>query len=459
VTHYAYPFISTGTKLGLHSLSPNQIIPLVRQAQEQGLVWPLVKSVDNAGVCIDAKRISEGKTLTIFRYVNPAYDSVQGIELLIDQGARDRGIADSQAILAQINDRLRTTEEKVSVNWVEPLNEADPPPTEAEREVWNRPENVAARNAVGDFRHDPPAIIGWRNFGLYLREIAVAATASGYKLALPAFNAGTPEYEEMVAFVGTGLFSLLKQGGHILSLHEGVFGNGPVNTGYGDVIPSAPIVPGAGSLCFRLEYLYSLLRARDEVVPVVISEFYAGGGYEPVQDAVSVLARFRWYDTLARQRYPILAFTPFTIDPLNGWGEQNYTYVYQSPLLWEYLNEIKTHANASPTEAPPTPVPGPSWVGKVVEVTGNLNLRRGPGTNHSILTTLYPGTRFTVQEQSGNWMRTTTTGWCYNSYLRIVQTPVEITSEIPNMPLVVRTGDKPIGILNKLLRLGERGSQ
>jgi hypothetical protein len=33
------------------------VIPLVRQARTRGVVWPLVKAVDNGGICMDVKSI------------------------------------------------------------------------------------------------------------------------------------------------------------------------------------------------------------------------------------------------------------------------------------------------------------------------------------------------------------------------------------------------------------------
>ena len=121
-----------------------------------------------------------------------------------------------------------------------------------------------------------------------------------------------------------------------------------------------PVVPGAGSLCFRYRYLYSLLAARDEVVPLVISEFYAGGSYQ--LSPAEQVARFAWYDQQARQDPYVLAVLPFTIDPDDTWRASDYTYVYGAVL--DYLVAEKDKPNATSlantttvTTQPPPPLP------------------------------------------------------------------------------------------------------
>lgn len=59
-------------------------------------------------------------------------------------------------------------------------------------------------------------------------------------------------------------------GGHILSLHEGVFHDDAVDKWFGDGIPGAPQVDGAGALCCRYRFLAHLLKQRGELVPFVI---------------------------------------------------------------------------------------------------------------------------------------------------------------------------------------------
>jgi hypothetical protein len=256
------PLVAQGSKFGMHAIRPNQVIPLVRQAKVRGAAWPLVKGVDNGGIAIDVKSI-EPRTLTITRFVNTQEDAAQGVEHWTPADMRAHAKAALDFVWLRLN-----PQERVAASWIEPINEAD-----------------------------PPGVDGWRAYGEYLKIVVDEANQRGMKLALPAFNAGTPEWPETVALVETGLFAAMKAAGHILTIHEGVFGADSVDKGYGDLIPGSPAVAGAGSMCFRYRYLYSLLSARDEVVPVVVSEFYGGSYHLPPAEHV---ARFAWYDRLAR---------------------------------------------------------------------------------------------------------------------------------------------------------------
>ncbi len=317
----ATPLIAHGSKFGMHSIRPGQVIPLVRQAHDRGVVWPLVKSVDNGGVAIDVKKI-EPRTLTLVRFVNNDEDAAQDVGGWTQADMRAHAQKAVDAIWKRLNH-----DEKAAADWFEPINEAD-----------------------------PPGVDGWRAFGEYIKIIVEEGNQRGMKLALPAFCAGTPEWDEAQALVGTGVFAAMKAGGHILTIHEGVLGDAAaVQDGFGNGIPGAPVVPGAGSMCFRYRYLYSLLQARDEVVPLVVSEFYAGGGYGlPPAEHVK---RFAWYDQLARQDPYVLAVLPFTIDPDPGWSHQDYTKVY--PALLDYLVAEKDKPNTVTPAATPAPTPVP----------------------------------------------------------------------------------------------------
>ena len=370
----SYPVISKGSKFGMHSIFPGQVIPLVRKARERGVVWPLVKGVDNGGVAIDVKQI-EPRTLTITRFVNTAEDSAQDV----DQWS----LADMQRHASQALDSVRNrlnAQERAAADWIEPINEAD-----------------------------PPGVAGWRAFGLYLCELVRGADQRGMKIALPAFNSGTPEWAETLALVESGVFGLMKAGGHILSVHEGVFGNDPVKKGFGDLIPGAPPVTDAGTLCFRYRYLYSLLKARGEVVPLVVSEFYGGNYTVPAEEQV---ARFEWYDREARKDPYVLAVLPFTIDPTDNWRNQDYTYAF--PAVLDYLVQEKDGQNVTTLETAPDVRPVDSGPRPVVEphpvqppprgthrvTAAELNVRLHPWTGEAVppkVGSLFEGDVVTVE--------------------------------------------------------------
>jgi hypothetical protein len=174
------------------------------------------------------------------------------------------------------------------------------------------------------------------------------AEAHGLKLALFGFSAGTPEWADMVAIVETGIFARAKAGNHILALHEGVFGGDPITkwwnthnvdengnpttqetgaTAPGGWIPGGPVLEGAGALSMRYRFFYHLLEQRGEVVPLFVSEFYAGGSYDPSAKA-DVIYRMHWYDTQIAADDYVLGFGPFTLGPVPGWKHQDYEPFY-----------------------------------------------------------------------------------------------------------------------------------
>lgn len=349
--------VARGSKLGIHCIIPGQTMPSVRAAVQRGVVWPVVKGVDNAGLAIDVKQASP-ETMTITRFVNERWDSAQDCDTWTD----DVFLRGAQETIQQIFDRTNPDERRAA-DFFEVLNEADPP---------------------------GPA--GWRALGRFGCEVVREADRRGLKVALPAFNAGTPEWEEMLAFVDSGLFGLLKAGGHLLTVHEGVFGKVPIDSGAGSTIPGAPAVAGGGSMCGRYRFLYHLLEQRNEVVPCVVSEFYTGDFYSaPPEEQI---ARMAWYDRLVRQDWYVLAVLPFTVDPSGGWMHQNYTYCL--PAMLDYLAAERDVPNvvrgAAPTPEPPPPVvdttpqrepapPGPLAPAATHRVTATqLSVRAHPWT-------------------------------------------------------------------------------
>jgi hypothetical protein len=175
------------------------------------------------------------------------------------------------------------------------------------------------------------------------------AEANDLKLAIFGFNAGTPEWADMIAIIETGVFARAKAGGHILAAHEGVFGEDPIDkwwsfhyvdgdgnpiaketeaTAPGGWIPGAPVLDGAGSLCLRYRFLYHLLQQHDQVIPLFVSEFYAGGSYDPA-DKADVVARMVWYDAQIAADDYVLGFAPFTLGPVPSWKHQDYEPFYE----------------------------------------------------------------------------------------------------------------------------------
>jgi hypothetical protein len=300
--------ITRGSKLGIHCIIPGQTMPLVRAAAARGVVWPVVKGVDNAGLAIEVKQAAP-ETITITRFVNEKWDSAQDCDTWTD----DVFLRGAKETIQMVFDRTNDDERRAA-DFFEVLNEAD-----------------------------PPGVAGWRALGRFCCEVVREADRRGLTVALPAFNAGTPEWDELQAFVDTGLFKLMMDGGHLLTVHEGVFGKVRIDTGAGDTIPGAPAAVRGGSMCGRYRFLYHLLEQRDEVVPCVVSEFYSGDFYtEPPEEQI---ARFGWYDRLIREDWYVLAVLPFTVDPSDGWKQQDYTYCF--PAVLDYLAAERDKPNAT----------------------------------------------------------------------------------------------------------------
>jgi len=315
---WPYPVVRRGSKLGVHSILPNGVKLFAKTLVEGGAVFPLVKAVNDLAWLQDVKQVSP-QTITMGRIIS-GYEGCGTVE----QPATDLDKMAGQLMRIILDKIAGDPALRAAVDYWEVVNEPDPPSAD-----------------------------GYRRLALLMIKCMELAEAEGLKLAIFTFNAGTPEWDEMVSAVETGVFGRAKQGGHILTLHEGVFGTeAPIDVHFGESIPGAPPVPGAGPLCFRYRYLYHLLQQRGEVVPLVVSEFYAGGGYKqhgiPPQE---VVRRMAWYDAEASKDYWMWAFCPFTLGPMAQWKKTDYEFAY--PALVEYAISIKEQQNALPSSATP----------------------------------------------------------------------------------------------------------
>jgi hypothetical protein len=306
---------ATGSKLGVHGIWANRIPEFTQTLAAAGVPFRVVKAVDDLSWLAEIKRLSPG-TITVGRLTH-------------DQEGAPR-----------VNDPNTDLEDYAAVLMAPILNKLQAQPALREAvdywEVTNEPLGGGA-----------PAEAYARLAQLMLHCLDIAE-ANGLKLALFGFSAGTPEWVDWVAIVDTGLFARARAGGHILTLHEGVFGDDPIDkwwnehfvdgdgnpiaqdtgvTAPGGWIPGGPVLEGAGALTLRYRFLYHLLEAQDQVVPLFVSEFYAGGGYDPL-NKVDVIARMHWYDLQIAADAYVLGFAPFTLGPTAGWEQQDYEPFY-----------------------------------------------------------------------------------------------------------------------------------
>lgn len=305
---WPYPTIAKGSKLGVHTLASAHVTQMTQTLVNAGTRFPIVKAVDDVSMLADAKRLSPG-TITMAR-LHSEYEGCGNVE---KPSSNLDTMADT--LIKLITDKIAASPELQggAVDYWEVVNEPDPPGAE-----------------------------GYRRLALLMIECMERAEQKGLKLAIFTLNAGTPEWDEMQAMVSTGVFARARQGKHIMATHEGVFSpNDPIDKWWGDSIPGAPPVEGAGALCFRYRYLYSLLQQRNEVIPLVVSEWcgYDQRSLSPDQ----VAARVRWYDDQARKDYWVWAFCPFTLGPSAQWVSHDYGPSY--PRLLEDMISIKDQAN------------------------------------------------------------------------------------------------------------------
>jgi hypothetical protein len=296
--------VSRHSKLGIHGIWPDGILGFVQEAVDGGTRFSVVKAVDDLSYLATVKEISPD-TITVARLTSP----YEGAGMVTDPNTNLEWYAG--VIMDVILNRIAAQPELAgTVDYWEPVNEPLGGGSTAES---------YARLA---------------RLMIYCMELA---EAEDLKLALFSFSAGTPEWPDMVAIVETGVFARARTGGHILALHEGVFDDDPIDLWFGPehTIPGAPEIPGTGSLCRRYRYWYYLLHQRDEVVPLFVSEFYAGGGYGSTADVDDIVARMAWYDELLQVDPYVLGFGPFTLGPSSQWSGQDYQFAY--PALIDYM--------------------------------------------------------------------------------------------------------------------------
>ncbi len=305
-----------GSRLGTHSIAVaseyGDTLALLRSWKAQGGQPSVIKAVSDFGWLAEVREIFPD--VPIIGRVTSPIEGAQGVE---DPNANLEAMA--KALMDLITDQPNSV--KARVDYWEPVNEPDPP---------------------GDF--------GYAQLARLMIHCMDIANRAGLKLALFSFNAGTPEWSEMVEICNTNVFQVANAGGHILALHEGVFGDQPINQDWGDLIPGSPVVPGAGALCFRYRYLYHLLAQRDEVIPLVVSEFRTHGNTHPKSTA-EIVERMAWYDERARADAHFLGFTPFTLGARDQWFP-SHDYGRDYPALTEYAVSVE---DVPPVVDPPTP--------------------------------------------------------------------------------------------------------
>ncbi len=318
---WPYPVFERGSRIGVHSILPGEVGRFAEELVTGGTRFPVVKAVDDLGWLKGIKE-SSPETILVARVVDLELEgcpNVEDPETDLDEMAR--------GLLSFILNRLsHDARLRGVVEYWEVVNEPDPPGPDGDP---NNPE-------------------GYRRLAELMIRCMEKAERYGLKLALFSLNAGTPEWNQMEAMVETGVFARAREGGHILALHEGTFGDTyDPRDGWGGSIPGAPDVEGAGSMNFRYRYLYHLLEQRDEVIPLVVSEWYCGDVREEQVDTQTIIDALVWYDDEAKDDHYFWATCPFTLGTRPGmWDHSDWERFY--PGLLQHMIAIRDRENPLP---------------------------------------------------------------------------------------------------------------
>jgi hypothetical protein len=307
------PVVARGSKAGLHAILSDDVASIANRLKAAGAPLALVKAVDDPSY-LNAAR--EAGALTMFRKTS----GVEGCGGVNDPGADLGGMADE--LFAQIAPYVEQYRDVV--DWWE---------------ICNEPLGGGVATAA------------YVRLAELMKVCMVKAETRGIRLGLFAFNAGTPEWADMVAMAETGVFQAAYEGGHVVTTHEGVFDGDPIDRLFGDVIPGAPAVERAGALCGRYRYWMEAIRqAGSDCPPLVVSEFYDGSGYA---DDAEAIARFGWYDELVSQDAEVLAFTGFTWGPTSAWVKRDYGFLTERLIEYNLLVKERQNATRQPDLPPP----------------------------------------------------------------------------------------------------------
>lgn len=184
-------------------------------------------------------------------------------------------------------------------------------------------------------------------YAAFEAERARLMAEHGFRVAVGAFSAGVPEWEEFSAFL-PAIQAVRKYNG-ILTLHE--YDAPTMDRSVGAGLPGRPAYADRGALTLRYRWWYEdFLKPQGLVVPLVISEAGIDGGipnrpgpagrgwrdftgYWKAQglgdDGVKVYVRqLAWYDAQLRQDDYVIGFTVFTAGAMTDyWASYDITHI------------------------------------------------------------------------------------------------------------------------------------
>lgn len=326
-----------GDKLGIHGIKPSvAMFDHLRTAATQATPFKVVKMVDDLNALKDVKRDSP-QTITVARLTSP-YEGLQGVELIDPGDAVELKRRAAEVVTPILLWLERNPAALEYVDIFEVANEPDPPATPDEINAHSGALPVPARRGYGNLGRIFAAAID-----------LIRARYPDLGIGIGSFNAGTPEYPEMVAFVQSGVMRKGYDDGRVfLCYHEGVFNEDPIDQGFGEPLPNCDFVlSDGGQMVGRIAYFAAA--AGGNMIPAICTEFYPGGDRSPE----NVRSRLAWVDEWASRQWWLWAILPFTHAPSGGWQNSDLTNAY--PAILSYMLTVKDRENAQPEDPPDPP--------------------------------------------------------------------------------------------------------
>lgn len=338
------------SKLGIHGILPGETFQVLQQLQAGGTRMTTVKAVADIGWLKEVKDVDP---------------DIKTIGRLLEGTSSDIDV-EGPHIYGDIAKSARQVMDSILSKWE---------PHHAYVDYWE---------IINE--QDPSGVDGHLRLTDFMSHCIDIAEREGYKLALFSYSLGVPEWEEMEAIVGTGIFRKAKAGGHVLSLHEYAY---PMHKWFGEPLPGRPTYPDRGPLACRYRWWYEdFLIPRDEVIPLYITEANLNRSM-PMITKQEWIDQISWYDAEMRKDYYVVGAHLFTLGSAGSWPQ--FDFARYLPDLVNHMTTIKDTDDPvwpEPVVGPgtqPTPPVDPGGESPVKPETGSRDPRVSYGRHYLLL--------------------------------------------------------------------------
>jgi hypothetical protein len=313
------------SKLGIHGILSGETFQVLQQLANAGAIITTVKAAAGVGWLREVKTKDPG-IKTVGRFL-------EGVSNDID--------VEGPPLYGNIAESARKVMDSLLPKWE---------PHRAYVDYWE---------IINE--QDPPGVDGHLRLTELMSDCIDIAEREGFKLALFSYSLGVPEWEEMEAITGTGIFAKAKKGGHVLSLHEYAY---PMDKWFGEPLPGQATYADRGPLACRYRWWYEdFLKPRDEVIPLYITEANLNWNM-PLVSAQEWIDQISWYDNELRKDYYVVGAHLFTLGSAGSWPQFDFGRFL--PQLVSYMISVKDIQNPEwpdttegPEPEPTQPVPPP----------------------------------------------------------------------------------------------------